>query len=828
MRSALKYEVITGYALVVVIMIIGLLAVYRNLVRFSETRLRNEDLSELLIVGNVINQLYEVESTQNLYTAENAANYYSRYSSIRPEVDAKIDSLKLLSKDSLRVVKLDTIGVLLDEKEENLMAIAVLLDSLSKAPEVIRQTVSTIVPRQVNDKLKQYVDRVPNVVETAAESDTVVVKGKKKGLLKRIGDAVKGKQDSTLIIKNRTVTADAGRENIRLAIDTVVNIVRHTERLNLENQRKFQTALLMRQSSMTHTNHLLTARIDDLLKSIEKEEIDKSIRLIEEREATLNHSSKIVLGVSLLAFLIALVFGVLFLMDVNRSQRYRRRLEESNLRINQLLQSREKLMMSISHDIKAPMSSILGYVELMESGTDEDTRRIYLSNMKKSGNHVLQLVTNLLDYQKIESGTWMRKEMNFNLHDLVEATLLSFKPLAEKKQLEYVATNRVPEDLDVFSDPFMLREICSNLISNAIKYTVEGRVEVVAGSPSRGDRRILEFSVKDTGPGIDKDYQEYIFQEFTQIRPERIDQHVEGSGLGLAITRGLVEELGGEVNLQSEKGAGSQFDVIIPLEPTRMKEPIQDEGDPDAEKEAISVLVVDDDPVQLTMMSGMLRLKRINVVTEVDPFRVLEIVKSQLFDLIFMDIQMPHLSGFMLVKKIRESGVDRLKSAPIIALSARSDLSSADFRQSGFTDFLNKPFTSAQLFSVIDRYLNGESASRNMKGEKPAGIEMLFKEVKDDPESILLILRTFVVDTGNSLEQLKSSIRNNDQDSVAHIAHKILPLFMIIGDELLSERLRRLERKEPVGDEEKWRVTERIGSYIDEAREMVRKMENGK
>ena len=191
-----------------------------------------------------------------------------------------------------------------------------------------------------------------------------------------------------------------------------------------------------------------------------------------------------------------------------------------------------------------------------------------------------------------------------------------------------------------------------------------------------------------------------------------------------------------------------------------------------------------------------LRLKRINVVTEVDPFRVLEIVKSQLFDLIFMDIQMPHLSGFMLVKKIRESGVDRLKSAPIIALSARSDLSSADFRQSGFTDFLNKPFTSAQLFSVIDRYLNGESASRNMKGEKPAGIEMLFKEVKDDPESLLLILRTFVVDTGNSLEQLKSSIRNNDQDSVAHIAHKILPLFMIIGDELLSERLRRLERKE--------------------------------
>ena len=441
-RSSIKYEVIIGYVLVVAIMIVGLLAVYQNLVRFSETRVRNEDMSELIIVGNVINQLYEIESTQNLYTPESAADYFARYHSIRPEINAKINSLKQLSKDTLRVIKLDSIEVLLDEKEENLRAIAVLLDSINKTPGIIRETVSTFVPRNLNDQIKQYMERKNVVRKSVEESDTTVVKSEQKGLFKRIGDAIRGKQDSTLIIQNRPSAADISRDNIRLAIDTVVNMVRYSERLNLDSQRKFQAALLLRQSSMTNTNHLLTARIDDLLKSIEQEEINKSIRLIEEKEATLNRSSKTVLGVTSLAILIALVFGLLFLMDINRSQKYRRRLEESNVRINQLLRSREKLMLSISHDIKAPMSSILGYVELMESGADENTRKTYLKNMKKSGNHVLQLVTNLLDYQKIESGTWLRKEMNFNLHELVENTVNSFKPLAEKKQLEYKVVNK--------------------------------------------------------------------------------------------------------------------------------------------------------------------------------------------------------------------------------------------------------------------------------------------------------------------------------------------------------------------------------------------------
>lgn len=826
-RSAVKYVVFIGYILVVAIMIVGLLALYRNLVKFSEARIHNEDLTELIIVGNVINRLYEVEGTQNLFTPESAIDYFTRYNSIRPEITFKLDSLKQLSKDSLRIIKLDSIEVLLTEKEENLRAIAVLLDSISRAPGITRETVSTFVPRNLNAQIEKYLQEKSLGNEPVDESDTTVIKGEQRGLFRRIGDAIRGREDSTVIIQNRPGVTAVSRDNIKLVIDTVVNMVRYSERINLENQRKFQAALLERQSSMSNTNHLLTARIDDLLKSIEKEEIDKSIKLIEEKDATLNRSSRIVFGVSLLAILIALIFGLLFLIDINRSQKYRKRLEESNKRIKQLLKSREKLMLSISHDIKAPMSSILGYIELMESGADENSREMYLTNMKKSSDHILQLVTNLLDYQKIESGNWSRKEMNFNVFELVESTANSFKPIAEKKQLTYRVFNRVSDKLFAFGDPFMIREIYSNLISNAIKYTPRGSIDVFVESVTERNNTILKFSVKDTGLGISKEHREYIFQEFTQIKPEKIEQHTEGSGLGLAITKGLIDELGGKIRLQSEERKGSEFFVEIPLETSRSMEVVSLKEDyPDFDIKNISVLAVDDDPIQLTMMKEMFKLKKINVVTEVNPENVLNILKNNFFDVIFLDIQMPRMNGFTLVKRMLDSGLLQSKSTPIIALSAKSGLSSLDFQKSGFTDFLNKPFTSEELFSLVNKYLRLKPAAAKSKSGKPKGVSALIHVVKDDKTSSLEILKAFVRDTQKTNHEMQKSFEKNDLDSASHFAHKMLPLFKMMGDEELSDILLRLDHKKPVTEDEKNRTVEEIHRYVKEAKMLITEIEN--
>lgn len=820
-----KSLVIIGYILIVTVMVIGLWAVYRNLVDFSEKRVRSEDQHELIVVGNIINQLYEVESSQNLFTYENAETYFERYNLVRADIDLRLDTLKSFSKDSLRIVKLDSIRMLLDKKEENLQAILVLMDSVRKAPSIIRETVHSPASRRVNTDIQKYLENHNRAASEISGSDTTVIKQKRKGLFRRIGEAFSGKQDSTVIIQNRQPV----RSELKLAIDTVVYMVRYSERLNLKKQQKFRAALLQRQHSMDYTNRILTLKIDDLLKGIEKEEIDKSLKLIKEKNAALSNSYAIVFGVSSLAVLIAVFFGLLFFMDINRSQRYKKRLEKSYRQINRLLKSRERFMFSISHDIKAPMSSILGYLELIESGMemDDSTRRIYLSNMKKSSDHVLQLVTNLLDYQKIETGTWSRKEMNFNLLDLCENTAKSFKPIAEKKQLSYFVYSKIPEQLLAFGDPFMIRQIYSNLISNAIKYTHEGKVEVFSESATANGGTLLKLSVRDTGIGINEEHREFVFHEFAQIKPDKNEPVVEGNGLGLAITKGLVEQLNGRIDFRSKKGEGSEFFVELPLETPHPA----DNSELDAELldfkiENLSALVVDDDPIQLTMMSEMLKLKKINVVTEVDAQNVLPILKNNSFDVIFLDIQMPAMNGFTLVRKILDSNFSHLKSTAIIALSAKSDVSKGHFKQSGFTDFLNKPFKSSELFALIEKYSKSKLPETTEQNSRSAGVAALIDAVKEDRESSLEILAAFVQDGSTNLVELQKSFDAGDGHRISLLAHKMLPLFKMMGNENLSAVLERMERKETVSGIEKRETLRRMKEYVNEAQKMISEIEH--
>ncbi|HCA99147.1 MAG TPA: hypothetical protein DEP22_04495, partial [Porphyromonadaceae bacterium] len=318
----------------------------------------------------------------------------------------------------------------------------------------------------------------------------------------------------------------------------------------------------------------------------------------------------------------------------------------------------------------------------------------------------------------------------------------------------------------------------------------------------------------------------YIFQEFTQIKPDKIGQQEEGSGLGLAITKGLVDELGGKIHLRSERGKGSEFFVDLPLETSRLTETWSSgEGCPDFDCENISVLAVDDDPIQLTMLAEMLKLKKINVVTEVDPDNVLNILKNKIFDLIFLDIQMPRTNGFTLVKSMLDSDIFQSKSTPVIALSAKSDLSSADFKQLGFTDFLNKPFTSAQLFTMINKYVRITLAEEMGAVENSKGVSALIDVVKDDRESSLEILRAFVLDTGKNNNDLKTCFEKNDMENAAQVAHKILPLFKMMGDEELSDVLLKLDHEKNVREDEKSKIIEAICRYIDEAKNRISEMD---
>jgi len=814
--SRIKFVVIAGYILVLTVLVFGLFAIYRNLVIFSDNKIKNEDLSELLIVGNTLSKLYEIESDQNLFTAENAQQYFLKYDSIVPEINSHLESLKKLTNDTTRVAKLDTIKLLIGDKKENLQIVAILLDSIRKSPKITRQMESSYVPKELNREISDYLSSRNINTTNNIESDTTVVMGERRGLMDRVRNVFVASQDSTIVIESKSGMA---KNEFKLVVDTIINKVRYSERVDLERQNQFQLAFILLQGEMSHTNRMLTARIDDLLKGIEQEELRKSLQLISDKDRALSSSQRTMLLVSSLAVLIALIFGILFLIDINKSQRYRRQLESSNKRISELLASREKLMLTISHDIKAPMSSILGHIELMNGRMDEEKRYQSLSNMKNSGAHVLQLVSTLLDYHKIEGGTWQLNECNFNLQHLVRDTVMSFKPLAIQKGLKYSDRNSIPEELTVYSDPYVIRQILSNIISNAIKYTAKGEVKIAASAEAGDNGNRLIFSVSDTGEGIAIPDQEIIFHPFHRLDNGSYgDVPVEGTGLGLTITKGFVDQLEGVIHLNSEIEKGSEFIVELPLKPLSEGDntSINDAGD-ESDLENVSVLVVDDDPTQLMMTKEMLLKKKMKCFTESVPGNVLSHINKGTFDILFIDIQMPQINGINLVGRLRT--INETKMIPIIALSARSDLTKAEIQSKGFTDFLAKPFTSHQLYEIVSRYVK---VVEREQSDQPIsvnihGVRALIDFVKEDRLSSFAILQSFIDETKESIHLLKIAFSQNEYKSASAITHKILPVFRMMGDRSLIDMLLHLEKEQPLTEKEEVGLLDMLKESVDEA-----------
>lgn len=859
-ESKIKLTVFLGYSLVVIVMAVGLVALYKNLVDFSNRRIGDKDMSELIIVGNTLSMLYDIESNHNLFTAENALRYFEKYDSIIPKIEINLDRLKTSTDDTIRSEKLDSIKLLMRSKRENLYEIAMLLDSIRIAPSIIRERVSSTVPSKLNSEISEYLENKNILSQT--DRDTTIMIGERKSFAARVKNLFVADLDSTVVIKESSVVKD---REFKLIVDTIINKVLYSERLDLERQRELQVELIERQDVMSGTNRMLTARIDELLKEVEHEEMRKSLQLISDRENTLFRSQNIMQIVSLIASLIALLFIILFLIDINRSRRYREQLEASNRYVSQLLASREKLMLMISHDIKAPTGSILGFIELMSDELNQDLvtekgKNIErLANMRTSANHVLQLVGTLLDYHKLESGTWQLNEYNFNIHSIVDETAASFRPLAEKKGVGYSINNHIPNERIIYGDPYILRLIISNLISNAVKYTSVGEISVTAtfetvlgdkkfptaaneviGTTVRadmsGERLIL--SVVDTGVGIDLADQEVVFQEFKQLENSLpADGHIEGSGLGLAITKRFVDELKGDIYLNSVKGVGSHFKVILPIKAERKEDSIVVENNIDGQYDlkGVSVLLVDDDPIQLRMTSEMIKKGKMHSVALSDPGKVLSTLRSEKFDILFTDISMSGTTGFELIDNLIREECQIIKEMPIIALSARSDLTLDKLRKHGFTDFLAKPFDSDQLYRIIYRYVN-EKTGQNLSSDDNAvmqlkrpirGVEALIEFVKDDRAVSVEILQSFIDETESNLTQLNDALLEKDLITAENISHKMLPIFRMIDDQFILTNLENLKKEgEELSENDRSLLLSEFRRYLNDAQILI-EMLNG-
>lgn len=469
-----------------------------------------------------------------------------------------------MSSDNSDILRTDSLIGLLREKDANTVR---LLRTLSEANDsmISAREVEQIIAEQDTIITQQRVQR-----RVTARRDTVVTQPKKKGFFRRLGEVfVPPRKDSAIQVQT---TLEVATDTVLDAYNPVDSL--HAKLRTVAQQKKATNSVIQRRKrTLQRLDHALSARIDSLLKGYEQETLLRAREEAEYQKAVRHRSATIISGIAAGAVVLSVIFLVMIWRDVTRSNRYRRQLEEANRFAEELLASREKLMLAITHDFKAPLGSIMGYADLLSRLTVDGRQRFYLDNMKTSSEHLLKLVTDLLDFHRLDLHKAEINRVTFHPARLLEEIYVSFEPLTSAKGLS-LKCEIDPELKGTFiSDPLRLRQIVNNLLSNAVKFTSEGGITLTASFVPKGDSVFsgnhLKLSVIDTGKGMEPGDRERIFQEFTRLPGA---QGEEGFGLGLSIVRMLVQLLEGRIEVDSVLGKGSTFTLRVPLYPVRVGE----------------------------------------------------------------------------------------------------------------------------------------------------------------------------------------------------------------------------------------------------------------
>ena len=801
-----SFKIVIGYILLVGLLIGAFTYTMQQMnLLTTPTSLRDQLDHRRHITHRIISQLYDAEIIgQTLRTGK--LNEYYHYLKAMKEVNASIDTLETILTDTLQQARLDTVRTLLQNKQWNMYAV---LEAMRNTPtdQIYQEQLDSLIAQQDSLLSTPHIRR-----KVITHHNSYTIHHKKKGFFKSLSDVfAPGKEDSTqvsnVIQEEYTDTLD----EVYSPIDTISSMITGIQHKVFQTRQKETEMLNTRISSLRVIGSGLSQRVNQLLENIEHDEQEAARTKLMQEEEIRKEAAETMAKIAIAAFVLVLVFSIVIARDITRNNHYRRELEKAKSYAENLLVAREKLMLTITHDIKAPAGSIIGYIDLLIRLVNDRRQQFYLSNMKSSAQHLLALVTSLLDYHRLEAGKMDLHPVAFNPHELLTDIYNSFLPLAEKKQLQLDFKEKLPETLTLEGDPFRIRQIVENLLSNALKFTAAGGITLQA--EYHGNQ--FMFCVSDTGCGMTASEQERIFKEFTRLSSA---QGQEGFGLGLSITRKLVELLLGRIDIESAPGKGSTFKVSMPL-PSISPKPAPGSKEPaiTLPKIHLRIAIIDDDRIQMHLTEAMLH----NAAEEVKGFKVetvcceqseelIEQLKNRTFDLVFTDIQMPAMNGFALLHHLRSQDFAQAQSIPVIAITARGDMNEDDFLQKGFAGMLQKPFNQSELKKVVKNALTHLTVSDNIPDtlpvqmktnetsphtDQPYNFSPLTAFSEDDPEAAKEILRTFAQETQKNMEKLQAAISNKDMEALCATAHKMLPTFLMIEAQKAIPLLKWLEQQ---------------------------------
>ncbi len=770
-KNNIPFKIVISYmVLPLMIAIVGWVLYSENKV-FSKTEKKiAQENAKILKVSGLVSDLYKTESLARITIQTNSLSDFQNYLVKNTDLKLQIDSLKLNIKNNYQIKLLDSIQLLLLRKTENIKQLKIIKSRPTKEIAV-KNAIQDLTKMESSLRKLQLEDFV-KYPEAMGNYQRSVLKKYVAYLNQNIPD------DST-----NTMTKKAS-DSILYASKKLLTSVK-SETVKIKKEASFEEKLLLNNEIST------SEQLRKILNIIEKEIIVNTAKNNLEKDKSLQKTNQIISIAAIIGLFLAMFFSVLIIKDFSKTELYKKQLEIANSKTKKLLKNREQLISTVSHDLKTPLSTIVGFTELLGNSKLDEKQNYFTENIKNSSEYITQLVQDLLDFTQIEAGKINIEYAPFSLSNLIKKTATNIHSIQNHKSVELII--QIDEKLknNINGDAFRLKQVLTNIIGNAFKFTNEGFVRIDARINNSNQKIIIK--IEDTGIGIEEKNLKLVFEEFTQA-DENIEKAYGGTGLGLTISKKIIEILNGTINLKSEFGKGSIFEILLPLDfDKQISEISKNEA-----KTQLAVIVIDDDLSLLNLTSEVLKSNNYIVHSFSNANIVLEKIKTIVFDFIITDIQMPEIDGFEFIEKLIKTKV--YNNQPVFALTGRTDLDLDIYKKSGFSKVIYKPYSPRKLIEIINSVINSNEiiledeneAIKNNSNELYT-LNNLKSFFYEDKLALIEVISTFMNATKSNLNDLKTAISDKNYLRIQQISHRMCPMFKQIKAESVCEILENLE-----------------------------------
>ncbi|HEY1195528.1 hybrid sensor histidine kinase/response regulator [Flavobacterium sp.] len=734
--------------------------------------------NKILRVSRLYSNVYKTESLARQTIQNNSEKDFRNYLSETDSLKCRIDTLKQIVTTDYQKTLLDSVTYFLDEKTLNIKQLREIKNKADDETSV-NNAIDEITKMEFNLRKLELQDFTKNPNQLGSYQRSV---------LQQYVDYLNSNipDDSTNTLSKKASDSILASSK-KLLSSVKLKAEKKKESLNFEENKLLQNEIA------------ISDQLRKILRIIEREIINNSIKSNSLKEKSLKRVNEIVTASAVIGLLLTVFFSILIVSDYSKSQVYKKQLEIANFKTKNLLKSREQLISTVSHDLKTPLSTIVGYSELL-GNSDVNTKQSYfIKNIKNSSEYITQLVQDLLDFSQIEAGKITIEKVPFLLPEIIDDVARNIQTVYKQKDIDLIINVDEKFQKRIVGDPFRLKQILTNIIGNAYKFTEEGYIRVAAYA---NDEDSFIISIQDTGIGIEKDNQKLVFEEFAQAN-ENIEKKYGGTGLGLSICQKIISILGGNLKLESIFGKGSTFTIQLPLLFDTSQPTLNETKKTFKNTKKQTFIVVDDDINLLNLTSGVLKQEQHQVFSFNNPTKALETIQNTHFDFVITDIQMPEIDGFMFLEKLKELPETIFKNQPVIALTGRTDLDLSVYKNAGFTTVVKKPYSPKILLETIQHILDHEEIpvvealeNTDDNSSEIYSLETLKDFLGQDDSALKEVLKSFVETTVENLEMLKTAVSENNHDEIKSISHRIAPMFRQIQAKEIGEILKKLEKED--------------------------------